>query len=199
MGMDESHRQWLTTNDDRESYESWECSVAEGYRTRIVKRETPDTVKKLVAEGKVVGDNMVVQADPNEDSDEEGESSPSEPVRIPREAPGYEKEIDDYHETSSDAQWEALGQELGAYTSDPESVLSDDDDDLGVQEDLTDEEIDDEELKKRRQKQDKQWAKQELHRKHRGTMNIKGLRHMKFLKDEMKVAVLKFSLVETEL
>jgi hypothetical protein len=188
MGMDESHRQWLTTNDDRESYESWECSVAEGYRTRIVKRETPDTVKKLVAEGKVVGENMVVQADPNEDSDEEGDSSPSEPVRIPREAPGYEKEIDDYHETSSDAQWEALGQELGAYTSDPESVLSDDDDDLGVQEDLTDEEIDDEELKKRRQKQDKQWAKQELHRKHRGTMNIKGLRHMKFLKDEMKVA-----------
>jgi len=43
-------------------------------------------------------------------------------------------------------------------------------------------------MKKRRQKQDKVAAKAELHRKHRGTMNIKAVRHMKFLKDEAKVA-----------
>jgi hypothetical protein len=56
-----------------------------------------------------------------------------------------------------------------------------------MQEDYTDSEIDDEELKKRRQKQDQRASKAELHRKHRGMMNIKALRHLKFSKDEAKV------------
>jgi len=36
MGMDNTHYQWVKTNDEHETYESWQCSVAEGYRTRIV-------------------------------------------------------------------------------------------------------------------------------------------------------------------
>lgn len=55
MGMDESHKTWAKSNDERETFETWETSLAEGYRTRIVKRETPDTVKQLVKEGKVDG------------------------------------------------------------------------------------------------------------------------------------------------
>jgi hypothetical protein len=182
MGMDDSHYRWVKTNDEHETYESWQCSVAEGYRTRIVKRETSDTVKDLAKDGKVDGPNTRLNTD---DSDEGGDV---DIVRVPREAPGFEKEIDDYKETTSNEQLSgAFGQELSQYTSDPSSIYSDDSSSLGMQEDLTDSEIENEELKKRRQKQDKKASKAELHRKHRGPMNIKALRHMKFSKDEAKV------------
>lgn len=180
MGMDDSHQQWLTTNDDRESYESWLCSVAEGYRNRIVKRETPGAVKDVLSSPSTADD----------DEDQDGEGDEDGPVtRVPREAPGFEKEIDDYQETTTDEQWKGtFGHELKQYASNPPSIYSDDSSSLGVQEDLTDSEIEDEDLKKRRQKQDQGAAKAELHRKHRGKMNIKAIRHMKFLKDEAKVA-----------
>ncbi|KAI9738145.1 MAG: hypothetical protein M1818_005574 [Claussenomyces sp. TS43310] len=185
MGMDESHEQWIKTNNDRETYESWRCSVAEGYRTRIVKRETPMVVKDLVEDEKVLGSNTQINS--NDESDES--DADEEVVRVPREVPGFEKEIDDYHETSNDEQWmSAFDHELSQYTSNHSSILSDDRASLRVQEDLTDSEIEDEEMKERRRKQDKKFSKSELHRKHRGTMNVKGLRHMKFLKDEVKVA-----------
>jgi hypothetical protein len=184
MGMDNSHQQWFKTNDDRESYESWQCSVAEGYRNRLVKRETPSAVKDVLS-------SPDTQTQASADNDEENEDDQEEEnvTRVPREAPGFEKEIDDYHETTTDEQWKGpFGHELEQYASNPPSIYSDDDSSLGVQEDLTDSEINDEEMKKRRQKQDKMAAKAELHRKHRGTMNIKAVRHMKFLKDEAKVA-----------
>ncbi|PMD28689.1 C2 domain protein [Hyaloscypha hepaticicola] len=189
MGMDNSHYQWIKTNDDHETYESWQCSVAEGYRTRIVKRETPKPVQNLINQGKVDGENLVVNTSQEEKGDgQEGESEvdPS-PVRIPREAPGYEKEIDDPSTDPHDSRSQAFGQELTQYASSVTSIVSDDDSDLGMQEDLTDSEIEDEELKKRRQKQDKKASKAELYRKHRGIMNVKAVRHLKFGKDEIKI------------
>ncbi|KAH8659346.1 C2 domain protein [Tricladium varicosporioides] len=191
MGMDESHKQWLKTNDDRETFESWENTVAEGYRTRIVKRETPDTLKELVNAGKVIGSRMKLNDDSDHDHAEE--DTEQEVIRIPREAPGFEKEIDDQDENVSndDEQWGAFSHELQDYVSEASasspSIFSDDSASLRIQEDFTDSEIDDEELKKRRQKQDKISSKSELHRKHRGAMNIKAIRHLKFSKDEVKV------------
>jgi hypothetical protein len=193
MGMDDSHTQYLKTNDDRETYESWQCSVAEGYRARIVKRETPDTVKELVKDGKVDGDSVVMNVDSDDDNPET--EAKDDVVRIPREAPGFEKEVEDYHAEADpsreQAKWGGLEHELEQYTSDASrsssDIVSDDPDSLRVQEDFTDSELDDDELKKRRQKQDTKSSKSELHRKHRGTMNIKALRHLKFGKDEAKV------------
>jgi hypothetical protein len=189
MGMDNSHSQWIKTNDDRETYESWQCSVAEGYRTRIVKREVSSPVKELIEAGKVVGPDAYVGSDRDDDANANDDEDKDNVVRIPRQAPGFEEEIDHYHETSKDEEWRgAFGQELSKYKSDTSSIFSDDASQIGVQEDLTDSEIDDEEMKKRRQEQDKNAAKEELHRKHRGTMNIKRVRNLKFLKDEVKVA-----------
>lgn len=189
MGMDNSHRQWFKTNDDRETYESWQCSVAEGYRNHLVKRETPAPVKNLLSSP---GSQVSAAKDEDQDDDEDSKDPEDEKdniVRVPREAPGFEKEIDDYHNSTIDDHWNsALGHELEQYTSPAPSIYSDDDSSLGIQEDLTDSEIDDEEMKKRRQKQDKAAAKAELHRKQRGKMNIKAVRHLKFLKDEAKVA-----------
>lgn len=191
MGMDDSHKQWLKNNDERETYESWQCSVAEGYRNRIVKREMPEPVKELVEEGKVNGPNVKMNDSEHEESDKDevnGANGSTDVVRVPREVPGYEAEVDTYQPSGNDEKWNAFGQELSSYTSNPPSLLSDDSSSLGVQEDLTDSEIEDEELKKRRQAQDERASKAELHRKHRGTMNIKAFRHAKFLKDEIKVA-----------
>ena len=183
MGMDDSHKQWIKTNDENETFESWQCSVAEGYRTRLVKRETPETVKELVKSGKV--DGMNVEFNKGSDGDDEAEG---DIVKVPREAPGFEREIDDYGDISNNVQWIGdFSHELSQYASNSSSIISDDRSSLGIQEDFTDSEIDDEELKQRRQKQDKLASKAELHRKHRGTMNIKALRHLKFSKDEAKV------------
>lgn len=166
-GMDNSHVQWIKNNDEQETYESWGCSVAEGYRKRIVKRETSDTVKSLISDGKVEGQNA---------SFDESEDESGEVVRVPGSGLNVEKEIDEPEGGVN------FGTEL-----DYASPVSDDESDLGVQEDLTDSEIDDEEMKKRRQKQDKGAQKAEMYRKHRGPMNIKALRHLKFTKDEAKV------------
>lgn len=192
MGMDDTHKQWLKNNDERETYESWQCSVAEGYRTRIVKRETPDTVKELVQAGKVDGPNLEMNDD--SDDDDSKTEAKDDVVHVPRNTPGYEKEVDSFHESSSGKEndkWGPFGNELEQYTSDASatssSIISDDAESLRVQEDFTDSEIDDEDLKERRQKQDKASNKSDLHRKQRGVMNIKMLRHLKFSKDEAKV------------
>lgn len=186
MGMDDSHKQWLKTNDDRETFESWQCTVAEGYRNRIVKRETPETVKELVDAGKVDGSNVQMS---NTEEESDADDDPPALTRLPRNAPGFGKEVDDYHNTSSDDQWSGqFGEQLSKYVSTSSEIVSDDRQSLVLQEDYTDDEIDDPELKKRRQKQDKKAAKAELARKHRGILGIKAMRNMKFLKDEVKVA-----------
>ena len=189
MGMDNSHYQWVKTNDDHETYESWRCSVAEGYRTHIVKRETPETVKQLINDEKVDGENLKISSEdtPDDHEDEDGEGD-AEAVQVPREATGFEKEIDSPPSSNPNSPTSVeFGHELSQYVSSNSSIFSDDHSSIVVQEDLTDSEIEDEELKKRRQNQDKQASKAEQHRKHRGTMNIKVLRHLKFSKDEAKV------------
>jgi hypothetical protein len=187
MGMDDSHRQWLQTNDDHETFESWRCSVAEGYRTRIVKRETPDVVKALINDDKADGVNVKMSAEEGHD-DEESDAENENVVRVPREVPGYEKETDSPRSSEEESPASVnFRNEITQYASSASSMLSDDESDIAFQEDFTDSEIEDEELKKRRQKQDDKASKAELHRKQRGAMSIKALRHLKFSKDEAKV------------
>ena len=168
MGLDDTHRAYLKNNNERESFESWECCIAEGDRTRMVKRTTPHPVKELIVAGKVDGPEAE-----NSDSDDDEPAV----VRIPRKAPGFEREIED-NEGTNDYGFS----ELSKYAS------IDPDDDKLVQEDLSDSSISDTDLKQRRQKQDKKAQKAELGRKHRGILGVKVARNFKFLKDEVKVA-----------
>jgi hypothetical protein len=182
MGMDDSHKSYMKTNDDRETFESWQCSVAEGYRTRIVKREVPDTVRELVDQGKVIGEGAYIDEPSTTDNEDNSSSNSSSmnqtPVRVPRAAPGFEAEIDaPSHHPPNEMQkeWQArFGSELEKYTSQDDSGYDDDEteeseheiipedrEDIGIQEDLTDSEIEDDELKQKRQKQDKKAAKDE--------------------------------------
>ncbi|BFZ57068.1 hypothetical protein PYCC9005_004118 [Savitreella phatthalungensis] len=188
MGLDESHAERMRIgNDDRETFETWQSAIAEGYRTHLVKRQTPDTVKELHKEGKITGD-VAYSTDPDAGAgqgDEEDGDADDVP-RIPRFKPGVEHEIDDYRETSTGEQLARAFGELKDYASE-KSYASDDPDSLEIQEDYTDEEIDDDVLKKRRQRQDKKAQKAELHRKQRGFMHLKPVRNLKFIKDETRV------------
>ncbi|KAK2595379.1 hypothetical protein QQS21_006915 [Conoideocrella luteorostrata] len=189
MGMDDSHYQWVKSNNDRETYESWQCSVAEGYRTRIVKRLTPETVKDVINEEKVHGHTVQMGSEGSVDNnDDEHDEGTAQAVRVTADVPSFEQEIDSPPSSSSNNSTSAeFGHELSRYASSMSSIVSDDHSSIIVQEDLTDSEIEDEQLKKSRQKQDKRASKAELHRKQRGTMNVKALRHLKFGKDEVKV------------
>lgn len=189
MGMDNSHQQWLKTNDEHESFESWRCNVAEGYRTRIVKRETPDTVKELISNGKIDDEMEGANSDDVEDTESAADDeSDTLAFRLPVEAPTFDKELDSPTLSNPDpSKGVDFGNELDQYVSSSASIYSDDHSSIVLQEDLTDSEIEDEDLKKARQKQDKRESKAELHRKQRGTMNITALRHLKFAKDEAKV------------
>ena len=46
-GMDESHEAFVSDNDSRETFESWEACLAEGVRRRVVEKEVPETVQEL--------------------------------------------------------------------------------------------------------------------------------------------------------
>lgn len=46
-GMDESHEAFISDNDTRETFETWEACLAEGVRTRKVEKETPEVVQQL--------------------------------------------------------------------------------------------------------------------------------------------------------
>ncbi|KIW44633.1 uncharacterized protein PV06_03088 [Exophiala oligosperma] len=46
-GMDESHRDFIVDNDTRETFETWECCLAEGVRQRVVEAEVPDNIQEM--------------------------------------------------------------------------------------------------------------------------------------------------------
>ena len=65
-GMDESHGQFVTDNNSRETFETWEACFAEGVRQRTVEKETPDVVQQLHDESLTEGRDVLKSADERE-------------------------------------------------------------------------------------------------------------------------------------
>ncbi|TKA61480.1 hypothetical protein B0A49_10274 [Cryomyces minteri] len=65
-GIDESHEHFVTDNDTRETYETWEACLAEGVRTRQVEKELPETVQQLHEKSLTEGRDVLAQADEDE-------------------------------------------------------------------------------------------------------------------------------------
>jgi Ca2+-dependent lipid-binding protein len=65
-GMDESHESFISDNDSRETYESWEACLAEGVRTHKVEKEMPDVVQQLHEESLTEGRDILQNADEEE-------------------------------------------------------------------------------------------------------------------------------------
>lgn len=65
-GMDESHEKFVTDNNSRETFESWEACVAEGIRGRHVIAKTPENIQKLHEKSLVQGRDVLRDTDPKE-------------------------------------------------------------------------------------------------------------------------------------
>lgn len=65
-GTDESHEAFITDNDSRETYETWEACLAEGVRQRKVEKELPHRVQQLHEESLMEGRDVLKSADEEE-------------------------------------------------------------------------------------------------------------------------------------
>jgi len=191
MGMDESHRTYIETDDDRETLDTFEACLAEGARSRIVKRETGATVKKLVSEG----------ATDISDSDYEEEIQQKAAKR--RREAGLLKETENSRSMTQDGEDDALAKtwesELTGvvdddeFSGDDETMEKAGDDNEEIEEmhdipsDSDDDDMNDPDAK--RAKRERELAeKRQQHRKLRGIMHLKPARNFKFFKDELKTS-----------
>jgi Ca2+-dependent lipid-binding protein len=65
-GMDESHEHFVTDNDSRETFETWEACQAEGVRSRSVSIEIPKAVREMHEKSLVQGRDVIREANPSE-------------------------------------------------------------------------------------------------------------------------------------
>ncbi len=65
-GMDEEHQAFVTDNDSRETYETWEACLTEGVRTRKVDKELPERVQQLHNESLTAGRDILKNANAEE-------------------------------------------------------------------------------------------------------------------------------------
>ena len=137
-GMDESHKTFISDNDSRETYESWEACLTEGVRTRQVDKEVPDVVQQMHEESLAEGRDVLKQQDEPEKKkwlDKSGTDwsgafghDPKAYVDFPskkkRREPGVDPPLHDPHHPSEDE-----------YSTDDENDITDSDSepDLGIQ------------------------------------------------------------------
>ena len=65
-GTDESHSEFVTDNETRETYETWEACLEEGVRTRKVDKELPERIQQLHEASLTVGRDILKNADEEE-------------------------------------------------------------------------------------------------------------------------------------
>ena len=65
-GMDETHEQFISDNNTRETYETWEACLAEGVRGKIVEKQVPEVVQQLHDESLVEARDALKHADERE-------------------------------------------------------------------------------------------------------------------------------------
>jgi hypothetical protein len=65
-GMDESHEAFISDNDSRETFETWEACLAEGVRDRHVTQTTPELLQELHDASLTEGRDVLKNADDKE-------------------------------------------------------------------------------------------------------------------------------------
>lgn len=65
-GTDESHEAFIADNNTRETFETWEACLAEGVRQKIVEKEVPEVVQQLHDESLVEARDVLKNADEKE-------------------------------------------------------------------------------------------------------------------------------------
>jgi len=184
-GMDESHSQFITDNDSRETQETWDACHSEGVRDRTVSKELPPAVQQLHDQSLTQGRDVLAQADESErekwlskDGTDWSGAFGQDPAQYVdwRRGAGNETKVDE--DVSED----------GDESSDSDS----DESDLGLHDASNDHEFDESRPRKGNRsggklKSDGETRKH-MHRKQRGTMQWKPIRNLAFAKDEVKFA-----------
>ena len=65
-GTDEWHERFVSDNDSRETFETWEACLAEGLRDRTVEKEVPPKVQELHEQSLTEGRDVLKTVDPKE-------------------------------------------------------------------------------------------------------------------------------------
>ncbi|KAI9792442.1 MAG: hypothetical protein M1816_002326 [Peltula sp. TS41687] len=183
-GLDESHQPFISDNDSRETYETWEACKAEGVRGRKVHVEIPEKLQQLHEQSLVEGRDTLKQA-PTEEKKKwmakNGEDwsgafgeDPAQYLPSGR-ASSYDASTAVDGEGSDDDDNSSSSSDLGIHDADYSSGAN------GTAQDGHKEEGAGIESEKER--------KRGLHRKHRGLMQWKPVRSAVFAKDEALVAI----------
>lgn len=192
-GMDESHRAFVSDNNSRETFETWEACLAEGVRTRTVEKETPEVIQELHEKSLTEGRDILKTASDREKrqwlnktgTDWSGAFGHDPKAYVDssgnkRREPGAEPPLHDPIEPSSD---------------DDSDDSDDDSADLGVQDASNTSRVSGDTQgpngtssesgrPSMSEKDVNQQNKRTEERKHRGMMQWKPARNLKFAKDE---------------
>ncbi|KAJ6263025.1 Tricalbin-1 [Drechslerella dactyloides] len=202
-GLDESHKVYMDSNDDRETFDAFEACLAEGSRRRIVKRETGATIKKLIATG--------ATDQPHSDDETENITESTDKLALPRpklrghepsqtERPTQENIIMNAEDLKAEVISVVDSQDEFSDDENIRRIAGDDPRDVDERHDLDsdddsankseDEKNGDPDAKRARRER-KAAERRQKFRKHRGIMQWKPARNMAFLKDELMVGAQK--------
>jgi len=201
-GMDESHEDFVADNDARETFETWEACLAEGVRTHIVEREIPERVNTLHEESLTAGRDVLKEAPEEETKKWLAKTGTNWSGAFGDDPAQYvDKTGKKRREPGAEAPVKARGELTDDDDNDDDEDDDDDDDesDLGIQDAETGEadaegrksiatmesgwtgaSYDDAQAQKDVNKQNQKTEK----RKHRGIMQWKPARNLKFAKDQ---------------
>ena len=201
-GMDESHEAFVSDNDSRETYETFESCLSEGVRTRQVEKELPERISALHDKSLMAGRDLL-----KDGSEEEKQKWLSKSGTDWSGAFGVDPA--EYAEKKSrrSRKSDAANQHDPGRPSSDDDTAEDDDDDLGIQDgsNMNGSESrrsmdsgwtagsDDtaEAFGPRSQKDINRQNKRSVQRKHRGLMQWTPVRSIKFFKDEGVLGVKK--------
>ncbi|CAG1981507.1 unnamed protein product [Fusarium graminearum] len=201
-GTDSDHIKFASSNDDRETIETWEACYAEGVRKQDVETEIPPVIQKLHEESLTHGRDVLAQADEKQKAKwlaKDGTDwtgafgeDPSALMSVERHSQDSE-EYDDFNEDDSDPD---LGiQDGDTEPTDPSENGRPSVDSTGTNATsaTTDSQASASSNSKNPIKKIKSYRSdsRDMHRKHRGLMQWRPMRNLQFAKDEAKFAVRK--------
>ncbi|UZP39944.1 hypothetical protein NXS19_007760 [Fusarium pseudograminearum] len=201
-GTDSDHIRFASSNDDRETIETWEACYAEGVRKQDVETEIPPVIQKLHEESLTHGRDVLAQADEKQKAKwlaKDGTDwtgafgeDPSAMMSVERHSQDSE-EYDDFNEDDSDPD---LGiQDGDTEPTDPSENGRPSVDSTGTNATsaTTDSQASASSNSKNPIKKIKSYRSdsRDMHRKHRGLMQWRPMRNLQFAKDEAKFAVRK--------
>ncbi|KAF4916879.1 Meiotically up-regulated gene 190 protein [Colletotrichum viniferum] len=202
-GTDRDHIKFVTSNDSRETIETWEACFAEGVRGEEVTPEVPPAVQKLHDESLTHGRDVLAQANPKEkekwmakDGTDWSGAFGKDPTAL---MDGEQEDLNDESRDTFDSDDDSSDVDLGLTdASTNQGSTNQGSDDARKSVDSTNSDASSSVSKKNsngpvQAYKDYQSRSRDLHRQHRGLMQWRPMRNVQFAKDEAKYAVRKIT------